>query len=226
MEETAAETAPVQKPRRRVSTGQIVGFLIGLAIVIAIFAFAVPKFADYGEVFAAMRTLTPLEFWSLFAAMVFNLYTYWLANQAGLIGMTIWQSAVETQTSTTIANILPAGGALAIAMTAAILSSWGFTAGEITLFVGVTGIWNIFAKLGLPVVALALLVLTGHSYPALVAAAAVGCGRVGRGDRSPRRSSSRARTWRGRSDTPSVRSSGASAGSSARAPRTTSATRP
>ncbi len=174
MEETAAETAPVQKPRRRVSTGQIVGFLIGLAIVIAIFAFAVPKFADYGEVFAAMRTLTPLEFWSLFAAMVFNLYTYWLANQAGLIGMTIWQSAVETQTSTTIANILPAGGALAIAMTAAILSSWGFTAGEITLFVGVTGIWNIFAKLGLPVVALALLVLTGHSYPALVAAAAVG----------------------------------------------------
>jgi uncharacterized protein (TIRG00374 family) len=106
--------------------------------------------------------------------MVFNLYTYWLANQAGLIGMTIWQSAVATQTSTTIANILPAGGALAIAMTAAILSSWGFTAGEITLFVGVTGIWNIFAKLGLPVVALALLVLTGHSYPALVAAAMVG----------------------------------------------------
>ena len=37
-----------------------------------------------------------------------------------------------------------------------------------------TGIWNIFAKLGLPVVALALLVVTGHSYPALIAAAAVG----------------------------------------------------
>ncbi len=174
MGETTTGITPAQKPRRRVSAGQIVGFLIGLLIMVAIFVFAVPKFADYSEVFAAMRTLTPLEFWSLMAVMVFNLYTYWLANQAGLIGMTIWQSAVETQTSTTIANILPAGGALAIAMTAAILSSWGFTAGEITLFVGVTGIWNIFAKLGLPVVALALLVVTGHSYPALVAAAVVG----------------------------------------------------
>ncbi len=124
--------------------------------------------------FSAIRTLTPLESWSLLALVVFNLYTYWLANQAGLIGMTIWQSAVETQTSTTVANTLPAGGALAIGMTAAILASWGFTAGEITLFVGVTGIWNIFAKLGLPVVALALLVVSGHSYPALIAAAAVG----------------------------------------------------
>jgi putative heme transporter len=174
MSDKRPEGAPAHSPRRRVSAGQIVAFLIGITIMGGIFAFAVPKFADYGEVFAAMRTLTPLEFWSLFAVMVFNLYTYWLANQAALMGMTIWQSLVETQTSTTIANTLPAGGALAIGMTSAILASWGFTAGEITLFVGVTGIWNIFAKLGLPVVALALLVLTGHSYPALVAAAAVG----------------------------------------------------
>ena len=165
---------PARTGRPRLSVGQIVAFVIGLVIIVGIFAFAVPKFADYGAVFSAIRTLTPLETWSLLALVVFNLYTYWLANQAGLIGMTIWQSAVETQTSTTVANTLPAGGALAIGMTAAILASWGFTAGEITLFVGVTGIWNIFAKLGLPVVALALLVVSGHSYPALIAAAAVG----------------------------------------------------
>jgi uncharacterized membrane protein YbhN (UPF0104 family) len=56
------------------------------------------------------------------------------------------------------------------------LGSWGFTAGEATLYVGVTGIWNIFAKLALPVVALALLVITGHTYPALVGAAIIGIG--------------------------------------------------
>ena len=90
-----AGSAPAQRPRRRLGAGQIIGFLIGVAIMVGIFVFAIPKFADYGDVFAAMRTLTPFEFWSLFAAMVFNLYTYWLANQAGLIGMTIWQSAVR-----------------------------------------------------------------------------------------------------------------------------------
>ena len=45
---------------------------------------------------------------------------------------------------------------------------------RVTLFVGVTGIWNIFAKLALPVLALALLVLTGHVDPKLVTAAAIG----------------------------------------------------
>ena len=73
-------------PRRRASVGQIVAFVIGLVIV----GFRVrgAQVRDYGDVFSAIRTLTPLESWSLFALMVFNLYTYWLANQAGLIGMT------------------------------------------------------------------------------------------------------------------------------------------
>jgi uncharacterized membrane protein YbhN (UPF0104 family) len=157
-----------------VTPGQIIAFVFGIVIVVLIFAVAIPKFADYGEVWAAMKTLTPIEFWSLMGLMVFNLYTYWLANQAGLIGMTIGQSAVMTQTGTTVANTMPAGGALAIGVTAAMLNSWGFTAGEITLFVGVTGIWNIFAKLGMPLIALVLLVITGHTNPALVTAAAIG----------------------------------------------------
>ena len=149
-------------------------FAFGLIVVVAIFVYAIPKYADYGAVWEAMKTLTPIEFWSLLAATIFNLYTYWLANQAGLIGMGLGQSAVVTQTSTTVANTLPAGGAFGVGVTAAMLNTWGFTAGEITLFVGVTGIWNIFVKLGLPIVALGLLVVTGHSNPGLAAAAGVG----------------------------------------------------
>jgi uncharacterized protein (TIRG00374 family) len=160
--------------KRRVSTGQIVAFVFGIIVVVAIFVFAIPRYADYHAVWQAMRTLTPLEFWSLMAVMIFNLWTYWIANQAGLIGLGLGQSAVVTQTSTSVANTLPAGGALGIGVTAAMLNTWGFTAGEITLFVGVTGIWNIFAKLALPVIALALLVLSGHVDPKLVTAAVVG----------------------------------------------------
>jgi len=169
-EQTAASAAP----RKKLKPSQIVTFIFGMVVVVLIFTVAIPKFADYGDVWDAMKTLTPIEFWSLMAVMIFNLYTYWLANQAGLIGMTIGQSAVMTQTSTTVANTLPAGGAVAVGMTAAMLNSWGFTAGEITLFVGVTGIWNIFAKLGMPMIALVLLVLTGHTDPALMSAAAIG----------------------------------------------------
>jgi len=161
-------------PKKKITPGQIVAFVVGIALVVLIFTVAIPRFADYGDVWNAMKTLTPIEFWTLMAAMVFNLFTYWLANQAALMGMTLGQSAVVTQTSTTVANTLPAGGALAIGVSAAMLTSWGFTPAEITLYVGVTGIWNIFAKLGLPMVALVLLVITGNTNPALVTAALVG----------------------------------------------------
>jgi putative heme transporter len=163
-----------QPRKRKISVGSIVAFVFGLVLVAGIFVYAIPKFANYSDIWAAIKTLTPIETWSLIAATVFNLYTYWLANQAGLIGLRIWPAAVLTQTSTTVANTLPAGGAVAIGVTAAMLESWGFTAGEITLFVGVTGLWNIFAKLGMPAIALALLAITGHSNPGLVAAALVG----------------------------------------------------
>jgi uncharacterized membrane protein YbhN (UPF0104 family) len=170
---TATEAAP---RRRKIGTKQILTFIVGIVIVVGIFWFAIPHFADYGAVWRALRTLTPLESWSLLAATVFNLFTYWLANQAALPGLRLRQAAVSTQTTTSVANTLPAGGAIAVGLTYAMLGSWGFTAGEATLYVGVTGIWNIFAKLALPVVALALLVVTGHTYPALVGAAVIGIG--------------------------------------------------
>ena len=123
-------------PKKRLSTSPLVAFAFGLIVVVAIVVYAIPKYADYGAVWEAMKTLTPIEFWSLLGATIFNLYTYWLANQAGLIGMGLGQSAVVTQTSTTVANTLPAGGAFGVGVTAAMLNTWGFTAGEITLFVG------------------------------------------------------------------------------------------
>ena len=82
----APATDEIQR-KHHVSTGQIVAFVFGIIIVVAIFVFAIPKFADYGAIWQSMKTLTPLEFWSLIAVMIFNLWTYWIANQAGLIGL-------------------------------------------------------------------------------------------------------------------------------------------
>jgi uncharacterized membrane protein YbhN (UPF0104 family) len=175
-EATSAETTATGSTptKRKIGPKQIISFIAGLVIVVGIFAFAIPRFADYGAVWKAFDSLTWLELVTLIAATVFNLFTYWLANQAALIGLTLPKSAVTTQTATSVANTLPAGGAIAIGVTYAQLASWGFTAAEIALFVGVTGIWNIFVKLGLPVVALALLAVTGQSDPALVSAAVIG----------------------------------------------------
>src|SRR2546425_8075548 len=155
---TALVAAPT---RRKLRPLQIVGYIASVLIVVGIFVFAIPKFADYGAVWKAITTLTPLEMGSLFAAMIFNLFTYWWANMAALQGLTLWRAAVLTQTTTSIANTLPAGGAIAVGLTYTILKSWGYTGERGALYVGATGLWNIFTKLALPVLSLPILVLTG-----------------------------------------------------------------
>ncbi len=168
-------TAPVaERTRKPLGWKRIVGYTISIAIVVAIFWWAIPKFADYRDVWAAIKTLTPLETWSLVAATAFNLLTYWWANQAALPGLGIGKAAVLTQTTTSVANTLPAGGAIAIGLTYSILDSWGFTGTSVALYVGVTGIWNIFTKLALPMLALVFLALSGHLTTTYILAALFG----------------------------------------------------
>jgi putative heme transporter len=147
---------------------------VSLVLVVAIFVFAIPKIADYSAVWKTISSLTLLEASSLVVAMVFNLFTYWLQNMAALPKLTLGRSAVLTQTTTSVANTLPAGGAVAVGLTYSMLRSWGFDGSAVALYVGVTGIWNVFMKLGLPIIALAALAVAGQASGALVVASFIG----------------------------------------------------
>jgi uncharacterized protein (TIRG00374 family) len=164
------DEAVVRRKRNR----RILGAIASLVIVVGIFVYAIPRIADYSAVWKTIIALTAVELWSLVAAMIFNLVTYWLANMAALPGLKLAQSAVLTQTTTSVANTIPGGGAVAVGLTYTILRSWGFATHAIALYVGVTGVWNVFLKLGLPIVALALLAITGQASAALLAAALIG----------------------------------------------------
>ena len=78
-------------------------------------------------------------------------------------GLTYRQAMVMTESTTAVANTVPGGGAIALGLTYAMLGSWGFSKSRSTLAVVVSGVWNNFAKLGLPVLALALLALQGKA---------------------------------------------------------------
>jgi uncharacterized protein (TIRG00374 family) len=160
--------------RRKPTWRKVASAAISVAIVVGVFAYAIPQIADYGDVLDTIATLTPLELWSLIGVTVLNLVSYWLANMAALPKLGFWQAAVVTQTTTSVANTLPAGGAIAVGLTYQILRSWGFSGSDIALYVSVTGLWNIFAKLALPIVSVGALVLTGESSGAFVVAALIG----------------------------------------------------
>ncbi len=160
--------------KSRATWKRVVQALISVAIVVGIFVGVLPRFASYSEVWETIRAMTGLELLGLLLAGVWNIVTYWFVMVAVLPGLRYREAAVVNQASTAVANTLPGGGAIGVGVTYAMYTSWGFGNGEIALSALVSGIWNNFAKLGMPVAALALLALSGELTAARVTAAVAG----------------------------------------------------
>ena len=148
--------------------------LLAAAVVAVVYFVLLPKVVSVSGVWAALRAMTWLELATLAAAAVWNLASYLLPQLAALPGLTPRQAALESHTSTAVGNLLPAGQAVGLGVTWRFYSSYGFGRSEIALSLLVQGVWNNLFKLGLPIVALALLVLTGDAAGGLVPAAVAG----------------------------------------------------
>jgi uncharacterized protein (TIRG00374 family) len=151
-----------------------VGAAASLAIAVGLLVGVLPAIADIGEVWRSIQSLTWLESASLLALAAWNIITYQLVIMSALPGLTLGRAFVVGQISTAVTNTLPAGSAVGVGITYSMFSSFGFDAGSIAIAAVVTGLWNTFVKLALPVVALALLTFQGRSNAALQSAALTG----------------------------------------------------
>ena len=146
---------------------------ISVALVAAIFVFAIPKFASYSDVWPILEGLSAQIVWLLLAQFL-SRAAYWSVYMASLPGLRFWPSAVLIQTNSAMASVLPAGGAFAVGITYEMLGSWGFSSASITELIGVSGIWNFGVKLTMPTVSVLLLLASGVKSHQLVVAAAAG----------------------------------------------------
>ena len=173
-----ADTARVEETssgeQKKFPWKRVIQALISLVIVVGIFAGVMPLIADYGDVFETIKAMTGLEIGSLVLIGLWNLITYWFVLTAALPGLRLREAAVVNQASTAVSNTMPGGGVIGVGVSIAMLTSWGFTIGSIGRSAVVTGIWNNFVKLGMPVLALALLALDGGITPVRLLAAAIG----------------------------------------------------
>jgi len=127
--------------------------------VVATFIFVLPRIANYREVWAVVKQLSWQQIGALLLATVLNLVTFAPPWMAALPGLSFLRAFVLTQTSTASTYIAPGGAAVGVGLAYAILRGWRFTGASVGLAVAVTGIWNQFALLGFPAVALGLLTL-------------------------------------------------------------------
>jgi putative heme transporter len=159
--------------RRRSPLGLVVRVGLSLVLVAGIFYWLFTKI-DLGQVWAQITAMSWLQLAALGVLAVWNLCTYALVWMTVTPGLGFGRAMVMTQATTAVANTVPAGSAIGIGMTYGMLGSWGYSRSRATTAVLVSGVWNSFIKLGMPVLALALVLLQGGAGGGRVVAALLG----------------------------------------------------
>lgn len=161
-----------RKPLRR----RVIEALLSATVVVVIFAFVIPKVtgSDYAAIWEQMSALDPVEILALVAFWFTGMLAYAGVLTNTLPGLRRKQALVVNFAGSAVSNVMPFGGALGVGASYGIDMSWGFTPPAVTISILVSGVWNVFAKLGMPVLALLLLALTGESTGRLLVPAVIG----------------------------------------------------
>lgn len=161
---------------RKSTRRRIVEALLSITVVVVIFAFVIPRMtgSDYRDVWDRITSLNGSEIALLFGLWIVGMYVYTGVLTNTLPGLLHRQAMVVNFAGSAVSNVMPFGGALGVGATYAIDMSWGFTPPAVTISILVSGVWNVFAKLGMPVLAFVLVVLTGEPSGKLLVPALLG----------------------------------------------------
>jgi putative heme transporter len=166
--------APVTATPRRCRGRKVLRTAVSVAVIAVAFGFALPRFASYRAVWDNLHGMTWPAAALIGVTAAASLASYWFGICAVLPSVRLREAATVNLSCNAVANTLPAGGALGIGVGWAMLSSWGVGTEEYVLYTLVSGIWNVFARLGLPVLALVALLTVTRPDAVLIASAASG----------------------------------------------------
>ena len=149
---------------------------LSVLIVAGVFGFALPRISSYGQEWHSVTTMTWPGIVLVLSATAVSLAATWVMIQAFLPRLRLHQAAAVSLSSSAVANTVPAGGAVALGLSWRMMASWGVGTQDFVQYTLVSGLWNVFARLSLPVFALVALAVSGQAGYVPPAAAYSGAG--------------------------------------------------
>ena len=98
--------------KRRTGLARIIGIVASVLIIGGVFAFALPRIANYGDVWDVVQTLSWQWLVVLALATILNLATYAPPLVAALPGLRYLHAARVTLASTALSMVAPGGAAV------------------------------------------------------------------------------------------------------------------
>lgn len=153
---------------------QVGGSLAVLATILVVVLPSVTG-ASWDSAMRALSLVSLPTLTALTALWLVGLWAYSFVLAASLPGLTKGQGFVLNLVGSGVSNLVPFGGALGVGVTWTMARQYGFTNRAIGLYTGVTGVWNILARLALPLAGLAALLVVGARVSgAVVVASGIG----------------------------------------------------
>jgi uncharacterized protein (TIRG00374 family) len=153
--------------RKRTGRRRVIAMILSVGLIAAVFAFALPKIANYRDVWDVVSGLSWEWIAILLLVAALEIATYGPPWVASLPGLSYLHATRVTLASAALALVAPGGAAVGIATSFAMLKAWGFRGRPVGLAVAVTGVWNQLVILGVPIIAVAGLAAEGGRSRAL-----------------------------------------------------------
>ena len=152
----------------------IIGALVTLVVLVIIFAGLIPKFGSYADAWAEIQGMTPAALGLIGLTVLVMIVVYVWPYQAAIPGLPYKPAFVIRQTSFTISNTIPAGGAFGLAIQFAMLASYSVSVAAATAGIAVTSLWSLLMTLTLPVFGVIAALTTGQVQSQWVWVAVIG----------------------------------------------------
>ncbi|MDQ2677558.1 MAG: YbhN family protein [Actinomycetota bacterium] len=140
---------------------QVIAGIVTLVVLVIVFALLLPKMGNYAEAWDAIKTMSIAQLGILSFSVVFSIVVYVFPFQAALPGLHYGPAFMIRQTSFTISNAVPAGGAIGLGVQYGMLAQAGFSGAAATSAIGITSVFNLMITLALPVLGVLALLFAG-----------------------------------------------------------------
>ncbi len=154
---------------------EVLQSLIGFSIAILLLVYGLPRIAGttWPQILDQMQLVGVGSALAMGALLLAGLYCYTFTLIGSLPGLSHLRALMVNAAGSMVSNILPGGGAVGVALSYVMFRSWGFTRRAISTSIVVTSIWNLLARLTLPVLGALAVILGPVDAPRPVAVAAL-----------------------------------------------------
>lgn len=153
----------------------------GLVVVVLLISFGLPHLLDtsWARIWAQLSQVRLGSALMMALLLTAGLLSYTWVLTGSLPGLSQARALKANLVTSLVANVMPLGAAVGAALAVMMFRSWGFRKREISTSMMVAGLWNLLARIALPVIGCLILVAGPIDAPQVVITGALLAGAAG-----------------------------------------------